>query len=173
MYSYEDRLRAVQLYIRLGKRVGLTIRQLGYPTKNALKSWHREHVQRLDLHASCVRQPKYTEAQKAQAVKHYRENGRCLAVTISVYLSPSVERLRTSWPLSRTMVDQTIPRGHFWGHVDRDGLLRPLCILAHRWQCESLRGATSAFWNAKSRFAIGLSTVVLYALRGPMTHTAD
>ena len=41
MYSYEDRLRAVRLYIKLGKRVGLTIRQLGYPTKNALKSWHR------------------------------------------------------------------------------------------------------------------------------------
>lgn len=36
MYSYEDRLRAVQLYINLGKRAGLTIRQLGYPTKNAL-----------------------------------------------------------------------------------------------------------------------------------------
>lgn len=30
MYSYEDRLRAVQLYIMLGKRAGLTIRQLGY-----------------------------------------------------------------------------------------------------------------------------------------------
>lgn len=30
MYSYEDRLRAVQLYIELGKRIGLTIRQLGY-----------------------------------------------------------------------------------------------------------------------------------------------
>ena len=29
MYSYEDRLRAVQLYIKLGKRVGVTIRQLG------------------------------------------------------------------------------------------------------------------------------------------------
>ena len=35
MYSYDDRLRAVRLYIRLGKRVALTIRQLGYPTKNA------------------------------------------------------------------------------------------------------------------------------------------
>jgi hypothetical protein len=34
MYSYEDRLRAVRLYIKLGMRVGLTIRQLGYPTKN-------------------------------------------------------------------------------------------------------------------------------------------
>ena len=42
MYSYDDRLRAVRLYIKLGKRVGLTIRQLGYPTKNALKSWYRE-----------------------------------------------------------------------------------------------------------------------------------
>lgn len=46
MYSYEDRLRAVRLYIKLGKRVALTIRQLGYPTKNALKSWHREYEQR-------------------------------------------------------------------------------------------------------------------------------
>jgi len=96
MYSYEDRLRAVQLYIRLGKRVGLTIRQLGYPTKNALKSWHREYVQRLDLHAICVRQPKYTEAQKAQAVKHYRENACCIAVTIKALGYPSRDLL-SAW----------------------------------------------------------------------------
>ena len=30
MYSYEDRIRAVELYIKLGKRVRATIRQLGY-----------------------------------------------------------------------------------------------------------------------------------------------
>ena len=59
MYSYEDRLRAVQLYIKLDKRIGLTIRQLGYPTKNALLSWHREYEQRLDLPAGYVRQPRY------------------------------------------------------------------------------------------------------------------
>lgn len=29
MYSYEDRIRAVKLYIKLGKRTGATIRQLG------------------------------------------------------------------------------------------------------------------------------------------------
>jgi putative transposase len=28
MYSYEDRIRAVELYIRLGKRLSATIRQL-------------------------------------------------------------------------------------------------------------------------------------------------
>lgn len=40
MYSYEDRIRAVELYIKLGKRVRPTIRQLGYPTKNSLKGWY-------------------------------------------------------------------------------------------------------------------------------------
>jgi len=39
MYSYEDRLRAVRLYIKLGKRVSLTLRQLGDPTKNALEPY--------------------------------------------------------------------------------------------------------------------------------------
>ena len=51
MYSYEDRIRAVELYIKLGKRVRPTIRQLGYPTKNSLKGWFREYEQRLDLPA--------------------------------------------------------------------------------------------------------------------------
>ena len=37
MFSYEDRLRAVKLYIKLGKRIGLTIRQLGYPTKKSAR----------------------------------------------------------------------------------------------------------------------------------------
>ena len=40
MYSYADRFRAVKLYIRLGRRLNATIRQLGYPTKNALRDWY-------------------------------------------------------------------------------------------------------------------------------------
>ena len=39
MYSYEDRIRAVTLYIQLGKRVAATIQQVGYPTKKSLESW--------------------------------------------------------------------------------------------------------------------------------------
>jgi hypothetical protein len=48
MYSCEDRVRAVELDIKLGKRVRATIRQLRYPTKNALKGWCRHYEQRLD-----------------------------------------------------------------------------------------------------------------------------
>jgi putative transposase len=106
MYSYEDRCRAVQLYIRLGKRVGLTIRQLGYPTKNALKSWYREYEERLDLAAGYVRPPRYSQAQKERAVGHYREHGRCIAATIRALGYPS-RSLLSAWlqeldPQSRT-----------------------------------------------------------------------
>jgi len=96
MYSYEDRLRAVRLYIKLGKRVRLTIRQLGYPTKNALKSWHREFEQRLDLSAGYVRGPKYSNAQKEIAARHYLDNGRCLAATIRALGYPS-RKLLSEW----------------------------------------------------------------------------
>jgi transposase-like protein len=69
MYSYEDRIRAVKLYIKLGKRTGATIRQLGYPTKNSLKSWYREYEQDRDLQVGYVRsRQKYSEEQKQVAV---------------------------------------------------------------------------------------------------------
>jgi transposase-like protein len=59
MYSYEHWLRAVRLYIKLGKRIGLTIRRPGYPTKNALKTWYRVYEQRRhDLPAGYARLPK-------------------------------------------------------------------------------------------------------------------
>ncbi len=96
MYSHEDRMRAVQLYIRLGQRVGLTIRQLGYPTKNSLKSWHREYVQRLALHVGHARRPKYSQEQKERAIKHYRDSGRCLSMTIKELGYPS-RTLLSAW----------------------------------------------------------------------------
>jgi len=89
MYSYEDRLRAVRLYIKLGKRIGLTIRQLGYPTKNALRSWYREYDQQEDLSDGYTRLPRYSEMQKAQAIDHYLANGRCIAATVASLGYPS------------------------------------------------------------------------------------
>lgn len=89
MYSYQDRLRAVHLYLKLGKRVRLTIRQLGYPTKNSLKSWCREYERRLDLSAVYARKPKYSQAEKQRAVEHYLAHGRCFAATIQALGYPS------------------------------------------------------------------------------------
>jgi len=96
MFSYEDRLRAVQLYIKLGKRIGLTIRQLGYPTKNALRNWYREYERCQDLPTAYVRRPRYSEADKHRAVEHYLEHGRCIAVTIRALGYPS-RALLSAW----------------------------------------------------------------------------
>lgn len=95
MYSYEDRIRAVELYIRLGKRVAATIHRLGYPNRNSLRGWHREYERQLDLARSYPkRQPKYSQAQKMAAVQHYIDHGRCLSATIRALGYPGRTYLR-------------------------------------------------------------------------------
>jgi putative transposase len=84
MYSYEARIRAVNRYIKLCKRTGPTIRQFGYPTKNALKSWYREYETDRDLRVVSARTgQKYSDAQKLAAVQHYLEHVPCIASTIT------------------------------------------------------------------------------------------
>ena len=97
MYSYEDRIRAVELYIKLGKRTSPTIRQLGYPTKNALKGWYREYQQRLDLPLGYARrEPKFSQGQKAAAIEHYLTHDRCIAATMRALGYPGRGTL-TKW----------------------------------------------------------------------------
>ena len=55
MYSYDERLKAVELYLKFGKRIGRTIRHLGYPTKHSLKKWHQEFTMRGKLELTCAR----------------------------------------------------------------------------------------------------------------------
>ena len=94
MYSYENRIRAVKLHIKLGKRTGATIRQLGYPTKNALKSWHREYEQGRDLPVGyALSKPKYSDEQKKVALEHFLNYGRCLAGTLKALGYPCRDTL--------------------------------------------------------------------------------
>ena len=74
MFSYDDRLRAVQLYIKLGKRVGLTIRQLGCPTKNALKAWHRRPDAAPASIASDASQSRLAMLPMVKAPRKFRDN---------------------------------------------------------------------------------------------------
>jgi transposase InsO family protein/transposase-like protein len=106
MYSYDDRIRAVELYIKLGKQVRPTIRQLGYPTKNALKGWYREYQQRLDIPVGYAgREPKFSQAQKAAAVEHYLAHDQCIAATMRALGYPCRATL-TAW------VREALPSTH-------------------------------------------------------------
>ncbi|SCY92853.1 hypothetical protein SAMN03159288_05301 [Rhizobium sp. NFACC06-2] len=118
MYSYADRVRAVELYIGLGKRLNATIRQLGYPTKNALRGWYREYVKNLDLRVQAVaRAPKFSEAQKQAALEHFRTHDRCISATMRELGYPGRGTLtawvREAFPEARTsMVGRSWRRGY-------------------------------------------------------------
>ncbi len=95
MYSYEERIRAIKLYIKLGLRLSVTIRQLGYPTKNSLIGWYREYLQERDLRAGYVRSAqKYSAEQKQAAVQHFLEHDQCIAFTRKALGYPSRETLK-------------------------------------------------------------------------------
>jgi len=95
MYSYEERIRAVKLYIKLGKRLKATILQLGYPTKNSLISWYREYVEERDLCAGYSRSTqKFSAEQKQQAVQHFLGHDRCIASTIKALGYPCRKTLK-------------------------------------------------------------------------------
>ena len=109
MYSYDERIRAVELYIELGKRVRPTIRQLGYPTKNALKGWYRTYQQQRDVPVGYARrEPKFSQAQKAAAVEHYLTHDQCIAATMRALGYPCRGTLtawvREAFPEKRTAV---------------------------------------------------------------------
>ena len=75
MYPYEGRMRAVKAYMASGYQANQTIRDLGYPSHEALRSWYREYRENGDLHRDFIRASLHTEEQKATAVAHYYANG--------------------------------------------------------------------------------------------------
>jgi len=65
VYTLEDRMRAVNLYFKYGGNSAAVRRELGYPTKNALKQWVREYKTTGTLHDGYrPRVAKYSEEQK-------------------------------------------------------------------------------------------------------------
>jgi putative transposase len=131
VYSYEDRIRAVELYIKLDKRVRSTIRQLGYPTKNSLKGWYNEYQQKLDLPAGYAgRAPKFSQAQKAAAIEHYLAHDRCIAATMRAMGYPCRGTL-TAWirealPEARRPVVGSTVRRRYSGELMQAGVME-LC----------------------------------------------
>ena len=105
MYSYEDRVRAVQLYIKYGRSAAATIRELGYPSRKNLARWYRAFIEVGDLPAAYRRsKPRYSAEQKEIAVEHYLSHGRSLAGTTRALGYPC-DTVLAAW------VDELLGRG--------------------------------------------------------------
>lgn len=71
MYSYEDKMRAIELYLRYDRSAAAVISELGYPNRHTLRLWHMEFAKNGDL--SRGRHRRYDDLQKRAAVFFTRE----------------------------------------------------------------------------------------------------
>lgn len=93
MYSYEDRIKAVELYIKYDMCIADTVRELGYPNRKMLVLWFKEYQKNGDLHLRYNKKPLYTSAQMKLAVNYYLEHGRNITRTVRAIGYPSREVL--------------------------------------------------------------------------------
>ena len=92
MYSYEKRIRAVELYIKYDRHYRAVFRELGYPpSANTIKKWYNEYVHNGDLHKFYIDTRKhgikYSEEQRKTAVQYYVERNKYRTVKALGYPS--------------------------------------------------------------------------------------
>jgi len=93
MYSYKDRIKAVELYIKYDLSAADTVRELGYPSRMMLVQWYKEYQETGGLHERYIKQSAYTSAQKVTAVNYYLEHGRNISRTVRALGYPVRETL--------------------------------------------------------------------------------
>ena len=96
MYSYNDRMKAVLLYIKYDFSAADVVYELGYPSRKMLVRWYKEYLESGNLHERYIKQTKYSLEQKKKAVNYYLEHGRSLSRTIRAVGYPTREVL-TWW----------------------------------------------------------------------------
>lgn len=103
MYSYEDPMRAVEHYIKPGREVRATIRELRYPMSNALKGWHREYERRQDGPNFRLHPPRVTSGWKSThkmlAVSPSDHSTQRLKITLA-FTPPKPKPLEITWSIA-------------------------------------------------------------------------
>ena len=89
MYSYEERIRAVEFYINCGYNAAYTVRKLGYPDVTQLARWYREYSRDNDLHYGRKKVSKYSDKERRIAVDYYFSHDRNALKTVNALGYPS------------------------------------------------------------------------------------
>ncbi|MDL5507547.1 transposase [Bifidobacterium longum] len=125
-YTREQRQRAVELYVKYECCAADVIRELGYPSREALRMWHRDWLDEQETGVSSQRgerYARYTEEQKRASVDHYLTHGRRASRTMRQMGYPSKEVL-ASWIDELAPGERRIRRGPVPGELKRDAVLK-------------------------------------------------
>ena len=115
-YTYEQRKKAIELYIRYDFNVAAVIRELGYPSRNMIYVWYKEYKESGDLKPDSDKRKKYTKEQRTAAVEYYMTHGQSISKTISALGYPK-KTLLNEW------VNEDIPRSKQKRYCKTGGVL--------------------------------------------------
>lgn len=87
MYTLEER--AVDLYLKYGRKASVVIRELGYPDRKMLTKWVCEFEEEGHLHEKPRIGNAYTLEEKRHAVDFYLEHGHHISYTLRILGYPS------------------------------------------------------------------------------------
>jgi transposase InsO family protein/transposase-like protein len=94
MYTYEDRMKAVRLFIDYDHQMSRVIQELGYPSRRALRDWYREFLESGDLHTWYPKRSHYSVRDRRAAVEYFWAHGENISRTVASLGHPSRETLR-------------------------------------------------------------------------------
>lgn len=82
-YTRDEKLKAVQLYIKYDRSPTAVRYELGDPTRNCLYRWYKEYVDNGNTFPdNKVHSSKYTSEQRKAAVDYYVTHGKSITGTI-------------------------------------------------------------------------------------------
>jgi len=84
MFSYQERIKAVQLLLQYDMSYATVIREFGYPARRTLVNWYEEYIKNGGLHSDFIKKPKFSEEERQKAVNYYLEHGKCVSRTVKV-----------------------------------------------------------------------------------------
>lgn len=105
MYSTERRRLAIETFIRFGHSYADTIAELGHPDRRTLNSWWREYRETGEVPVGkMIREPRFSDDQKREAVEHYLGHGKSLSRTMRALGHPKGGDTLRGW------IDELAPR---------------------------------------------------------------
>lgn len=98
MFSTEQRRIAIETFIRFGRSCAGTIAELGYPGRHTLNSWWRECRETGEVPVGkMVREPRFPDGQKREAVEHCLGHGKSLRRTMRALGCPKGSDTLRGW----------------------------------------------------------------------------
>ena len=100
MYGKEERQKAVDLYIKYGKRAATVVSELGYTNRHTLRLWYKEFKEEGKLREGCKKREghslcrDYDDSQVRAAVYHFLTHGRSYSWTVKDLGYPSRAMLK-------------------------------------------------------------------------------